>query len=91
VKHITVLSSLFFFFGCIQYPEIFVSLRQTLFLDTEIVRTQIRGVGWIFHSSNRFLGQKLLDRECLVSWSIVMVENPIIGPKFRPFSKHRFT
>jgi len=44
-----------------------------------------------FHFSNRFLGQKLLDRECLVSWSIVMVENPIVGPKFRPFSVHSFT
>jgi hypothetical protein len=29
-----------------------------------------------------FGGQKLLDGECLVSWSIVMVENPIVGPKF---------
>jgi hypothetical protein len=40
-------------------------------------------VGVPFHS---FLGQKLLDREHLVSWSIVMVENPIIGPNFRLFS-----
>jgi hypothetical protein len=30
-------------------------------------------------------GQKMLDRECLVSWSIAMVEKPVIGPKFRPF------
>jgi hypothetical protein len=37
------------------------------------------------------LGQKLLDRECLVSRSIVMVENPIIGPKFWPFCTHSFT
>jgi hypothetical protein len=36
------------------------------------------------------LDQKLLDRERLVSGSIVMVENPIVGPKFRPFSTHRF-
>jgi len=26
----------------------------------------------------------LLDRVHLVSWSMVMVENPITGPKFRP-------
>jgi hypothetical protein len=37
------------------------------------------------------LGQKLLDRERLVSWSIVMVENPIVGSKFRPFSTHSLT
>jgi hypothetical protein len=34
------------------------------------------------------LGRKLLDRGRLVTWSIVMVENPIIGSKFRPFSTH---
>jgi hypothetical protein len=43
------------------------------------------GIGWVFHFINRFLGHELLDTECLVSWSIVMVENPIVGPKFRPF------
>jgi len=32
------------------------------------------------------LGQQLLDRQLIVRWSIVMVENPIVGPKFRPFS-----
>jgi hypothetical protein len=37
-----------------------------------------------------FWARKLLDRECLVSWSIVMVENPIDGPKFRPLSMHSF-
>jgi hypothetical protein len=46
---------------------------------------------WVFYFSNRFWGQKRLDRERLVSWSIVMVENPIVGPKFRHFSKHSFT
>jgi hypothetical protein len=30
-------------------------------------------------------GQKLNDRERLVSWSIVIVENPIIEPNFRSF------
>jgi len=49
-----------------------------------------------FSMSNRFYGQKLLDREGLVSWSTVMVENPIVGPKFRTFlfirtaSRNRF-
>jgi hypothetical protein len=39
----------------------------------------MRGREWMFHFSNRFLGQKLLERERLVSWSIVMVENPVVG------------
>jgi hypothetical protein len=39
----------------------------------------------MFYFSNRFWGQKLFDRERLVSWSIVMMENPIVGPKFRLF------
>jgi hypothetical protein len=36
--------------------------------------------------SNQFVGHELLNREHLVSWNIVMVENQVIGPKFRPFS-----
>jgi len=35
-----------------------------------------------------FFGQKLLDRERLVSWRIVMVENSIAVSEFRPFSTH---
>jgi hypothetical protein len=43
-------------------------------------------MGSAFHFSNRFLDQKRLDREqCLESWSIVSVENQIIGPKFQAF------
>jgi len=74
------------FFGCLQYPKIFRSLRQTLFLETEVIQTQVRGTGWVFHIKNRFLGQKLLDRVCLMIWNISIVENPIVGSKFRPFS-----
>jgi hypothetical protein len=33
--------------------------------QTEVIRCQIRGIGWVFHFSNRFLGQKLLDRSAL--------------------------
>jgi hypothetical protein len=44
----------------------------------------------VFHLSNRFLGQKLLDRKRLVSWSIVTVRNPIAGSKVRPFCTHNF-
>jgi hypothetical protein len=55
------------------------------------MRGQISGNGWEFHFSNGFLGQKLLDRERLVSWSIVMMENPVVGPKVRPFSTENFT
>jgi hypothetical protein len=48
------------------------------------------GIGWVFHSSNQFLDKKLPGREYLMNWSIVMVENPITGQKFRPFSTHSF-
>jgi hypothetical protein len=44
----------------------------------------------VFQFSNGFLGQKLLDREWVVSWSTVMVKNPIVGPKLRSFSIHSF-
>jgi hypothetical protein len=56
----------------------------------EVIRMQIRGnrVGVPFQKF--ILGQKLLDREHLVSWSTVTVENPIVGPKFRPLSMHSF-
>jgi hypothetical protein len=56
----------------------------------EVIRNQIRGIGWVLHFSNRFLGQKLLDREHLVSWSIGMVKNPIVGLKFRFFFYAQF-
>jgi hypothetical protein len=46
---------------------------------------------WLFNFNNRFLGQKLLEIESLVSWNIVMVENRIAGSKFRPFSMHSFS
>jgi len=36
------------------------------------------------------LDHTLLDREHLVSWSIIMVENPF-GPKFSPFSTDSLT
>jgi hypothetical protein len=39
----------------------------------------------VFHFSDRFLGQNLLDREHLVRWITVMVENPITGTKFKFF------
>jgi hypothetical protein len=57
---------------------------QNLFLETaKVIRIQTRGMGWVFLSSNRFLDQKLLDREHIVSWSTVMLENHIVGTKFR--------
>jgi len=56
----------------------------------EVIQSQIRGTGWVFHFSKRFLGQKLLDRESLVSCSTVMVKNPISGPKFRTLSMNSF-
>jgi len=60
--------------GCHLYPDIFIPLRQTLFLETGSSHPEpIRG-------------QKLLDRKRLVSWGIIMVENQIVGSKFRAFS-----
>jgi hypothetical protein len=75
------------FFECLQYPEFFVPLRQTLFLKiatSHLEPNQGNRVGVPFQ------GQKQLDRECLVRWSIVTVENPILEPKFRPFFMHSF-
>jgi hypothetical protein len=64
------------FFGCLQYLEIFIHLRQTLFLEKE--RSHLEPNQWNS-------GQKLLNRDNLVSWSTVMVEDPTTGPKFGPF------
>jgi hypothetical protein len=86
----TAFSIFTIFFGCLQYLEIFVLLRQTLFLETEVIRSQTAGKGWMFLFSNRIFGQKLLDTERLVGWSIVMVKNPMDGLKFRPFPTHSF-
>jgi hypothetical protein len=57
----------------------------------KVTRRQIMETGWVFYFSNRFLGQKLLDRVRIVSWSVrFAVENPIFWPKVRPFLKHIF-
>jgi len=40
-------------------------------------------VGYSFFR-NRFLGQKLLDRDHLVICSNVMIGKPVAGPEFRP-------
>jgi hypothetical protein len=53
--------------------------RPYFWKQTEVIQSQIRGTGWVFHFSNRFLGQKLFNKELLVSYSTVMVENPISG------------
>jgi len=37
------------------------------------------------------LGQKLFEREDLVSWTPVRVANPIIGQRFRLLSMHSST
>jgi hypothetical protein len=55
--------------GVLQYPEIFVLLRTTLFLEiaTSHSEPNQRNGGGVFHFSNRFLGQKPLDKE----WALV--------------------
>jgi len=43
---------------------IFVSARTTIFRQqSEVIRSQIRGSGWMFQFSNIFLGEKQLDWE----------------------------
>jgi hypothetical protein len=76
-----------------QYPEIFVPLRQTLFLETATSHSEPNdGNRGVLHFSNQFLDQKLPDRERLVSWSIVMAENYIVGPSSLPTaSRKRFS
>jgi hypothetical protein len=68
------------FFGCLQHPEIFVTLRQNVFSQTARNHSEP-------NEGNRVgaFWAKNYMTECPVSWSIVMVENPIVGPKFRPF------
>jgi len=77
--------NIFFF----HYTTIFVPLRQTLFWkEPEVIWTQMRGIRWLLLFSNLFFGP---ERERLLSCSIVMVQNGIVGPKFRHFSMHSFT
>jgi hypothetical protein len=48
------------YFGLLQHPEIFVHSRLTLFLETpEVIRSQITGIGWVFHFINRFFGPQI--------------------------------
>jgi hypothetical protein len=69
----------------------FIPLRQTLFFETATrhsEQNQGNRVGEVFEFSNRFLGLRILDRESLGSWSIVMVEKLIVEIKLRSFSTH---
>jgi len=49
--------------GCLKYHEIFIPVRQTLFLETEVIWSQIRGRGWVL--------QKLLARHSVL-WAGVL-------------------
>jgi hypothetical protein len=71
--------------------SIFLSSPLLFWKQAEVIWSQIRGTWWVSEFRNRFLDLKLLDTGRLVSWSIVMVVNPITGPNFRPFSTHSFT
>jgi hypothetical protein len=51
---------------CLQYLEIFVPIRLTLFWkQPEVIRRQNRGIGWMFHFSNRFLARNCLTKRAL--------------------------
>jgi len=70
----------------LQYPEIFILLRQTYFCkQPEVIRKQIRGTGWVLNSLMSFFFHKLLDRESPVSRSIVTVEIQSLGKSSRFF------
>jgi len=39
-----------------------LSGRLYFWKEPEVIWSQIRGIGWVFHFSNKFLGQKLLEQ-----------------------------
>jgi hypothetical protein len=41
--------------------------RLYLWKQPEVIWNQIKEIGWVFHFTNWFLGQKLFNKECLVS------------------------
>jgi hypothetical protein len=91
VKYLSVPFSHFFFFGCLQYLDIFIPLWQTLFLET--ARSHSEPNRWTRIGCSISVID-FWDRSCLtestLSWSIIMEENPIVGPKFSPFSMQSF-
>jgi hypothetical protein len=87
----TAFSATFTFFCMSSISWNLHPFKADYFLEiVKVIHSQIRGTWWKFHFSNRFLDLKLLDKEHPVSWSIVKVENSIVGPKFRPSSMHSF-
>jgi len=46
-------------FQCLQYYQV----RLYFWKQPQVIRSQIRGSGWVFRFSNRFLGQKLFHCE----------------------------
>jgi hypothetical protein len=72
-------------------PEIFVPLRQTLFLETArsySEQNQKNRVSVSFQYST--FGPEPVCQH-LVRWSIVIVDNSIVGQKCKPFSMQSFT
>jgi len=70
---------------CLQYLEIFVPIRLTLFWkQPEVIRRQNGGNLWVFRFNKQFLGQKLVWQSAL--WAgACHGRNPNTGPMFRPF------
>jgi len=91
-SHCEIAFSAIIIFLCHQYPEIFIPLSQTLFLERARGHSEPnQEYGGYSISVINFLDQKLLDRECLVSCSIFVVESPVVGSKFRTLATHNST
>jgi hypothetical protein len=87
VEELSVPSSYFLdVFNILKFS--FLYGRLYFWKQPEVIQSLITGTRWMFHFINQFFSPKLLDRERLVSCGIVMVEKPIVGPKFGSISMH---
>jgi len=87
VEYLSVLSS-HFFFGISSISLNLCPFKEDYFWKhPQLIRSQIKGRGWLFHSSKRLLRQRLLDRGALwsgaLSWWRIQSLGQHSGPILR--------
>jgi len=84
-------SALFAFTSSADTKRVPLSHWLHLWEDAEVAGSEVWQLEWVIKQSDVFISQKLLHRQCVVGWRVVLVQNPPVSPSFQSFPSHTFT
>jgi hypothetical protein len=64
--------------------------RLDLWEEGEVAGSQVWRIGWVFKHNDVVISEKLLHRQSVVGWGIVLVQNPTVSSQFWSFLSHAF-